>query len=119
MIRGVDDGPDGLNDRAFDRALGIAPKRKRGRKPKVSPFERCRKKLDAALNELRDAMRQIDPASPLVNRYGCGHWYAYSHRFRDGEETHTEFFADGPALALIHAEWAAEMMAAIAEVARG
>lgn len=34
MIRGVDDGPDGLNESAFDRAMAVTrPKRKRAGKP--------------------------------------------------------------------------------------
>lgn len=27
-MKGVDDGPDGLNDVAFDRALGLKPRRR-------------------------------------------------------------------------------------------
>lgn len=122
-VEGACDRPyHGRLDRpAADYAIATKakPARRSSRKPKVSPFAKCARKIDAALDELREAMRAIDPSSPLAGRYGAGHWYAYSLVYPDGERKHTEFFADGPSLALIHAEWAAEMFAGFTEACRG
>lgn len=69
MIRGVDDGPDGLNDRAFDRALGIAPKPKRARKPKV-PHE----PISSADGEAKHALCFLEPRNYAPNE----RQYSYS-----------------------------------------
>lgn len=101
-----DDGIDGPLNREMERLTREdAKKPKRARKPKVSPFARAAKKIDAAVDELREEMRKIDPQSPLARRYLGGHWYYFTNSFGRDQEVHV----DGPWCALTWAEWAAAL----------
>jgi len=78
-MKNVDDGPDGLNDAAFDRALGLKRK-KRARRPKATPLTRFVARLVAAIRALEEEVR-IPDTQDLIFPHdwridGGGRWVA-------------------------------------------
>ena len=74
MIRGVDDGPDGLREDVFDRAMGAKPKRVRN--PKPSPCA-------GLVTDLKNALRRFEDA--CCKQYGMEVATSSLHMTDDGQ----------------------------------